>query len=168
MTADIWTDRNMCGFLGVTSWSRKRQLLGENDIFTGSHTRKRINEVWTEKFLIWKFLITLLNVICNNSTNMKRVLCFAVPIDGYSWTWGRGARKPHRVGGNRRATAKKWLLGRHAAPCRISHAILLIKFPRKAYKHNQQSIHQHQLKKNFLLFMKEYNFVYRLVFFKLL
>lgn len=91
VTVDIWSDRRMRGFLGVTghvlSTSEGVQLnsyLLACNRFKGTHTGERISEAFESICDEYDIKEKLDFVICDNAANMKRAftVCFPKEEDG--------------------------------------------------------------------------------------
>ena len=88
VTVDIWTDRCMRGFLGVTahfmeteknSVSRLHTVLLSCDRFTGSHTGIRISEKFEEICDKFNIKHNLDYIISDNASNMKKAFTVCFP-----------------------------------------------------------------------------------------
>lgn len=88
VTVDIWTDRSMRGFLGVTahfmemeknSVSRLQTVLLSCDRFTGSHTGIRISEQFEEICDKFNVKHKLDYIISDNASNMKKAFTVCFP-----------------------------------------------------------------------------------------
>ncbi len=86
VTVDIWTDRRMRGFLGVTAHFMKTEktspklqtILFSCERFTGSHTGERISEKFEEICDNFNIKHKLDYIVCDNASNMKKafIVCF--------------------------------------------------------------------------------------------
>lgn len=91
VTVDIWTDRCMRGFLGVTahfidmdaSNPTLQSLLLKCERFTGSHTGERIHDKFEEICEIFNIKHKLDYIVCDNAANMKKAftVCFPTVMD---------------------------------------------------------------------------------------
>lgn len=92
VTVDIWSDRRMRGFLGVTAhWinveddenlQMKSQLLSCNR-FKGSHTGEKICEEFEQICEEYQIKRKVDHIICDNAANMKKAFttCFPGEVD---------------------------------------------------------------------------------------
>ncbi|KAE8281748.1 hypothetical protein D5F01_LYC19131 [Larimichthys crocea] len=87
VTVDIWSDRKMRGFLGITAhWLGngegglvlKSALLACNR-FSGSHTGERICEEFEQICEEYKIKKMLLHIICDNAANMRKAFSTCFP-----------------------------------------------------------------------------------------
>lgn len=87
VTVDIWSDRKMRGFLGITAhWLGNREgglvlksaLLACNR-FSGSHTGERICEEFEQICEEYKIKRKLLHIICDNAANMRKAFSTCFP-----------------------------------------------------------------------------------------
>ena len=87
VTVDIWSDRRMRGFLGVTghwinieddSLQLKSQLLACNR-FRGSHTGERICEEFEQICEEYQMKKKVDHIICDNAANMKKAFSTCFP-----------------------------------------------------------------------------------------
>lgn len=86
VTVDIWTDRTMHGFLGVTAHFMEldrsnpslQSVLLSCERFTGSHTGERISEKFEEVCDNFNIKHKLDYIISDNASNMKKafMVCF--------------------------------------------------------------------------------------------
>ncbi|XP_060753962.1 uncharacterized protein LOC132864530 [Neoarius graeffei] len=90
VTVDIWSDRKMRGFLGVTAhWLDigegglvlKSALLACNR-FSGSHTGERICEEFEQICDEYQIKRKLLHIICDNAANMRKAFSTCFPQHG--------------------------------------------------------------------------------------
>lgn len=90
VTVDIWSDRRMRGFLGVTahwlstenlSLQLKSQLLACNR-FKGSHTGERICEEFEQICEEYQIRRKVEHIICDNAANMKKAFSTCFPGQG--------------------------------------------------------------------------------------
>lgn len=89
VTVDIWTDRSMRGFLGVTAHfmeveekdcpRRLQTVLLSCERFTGSHTGERISEKFEEICDNFNIKHKLDYIICDNASNMKKAFTVCFP-----------------------------------------------------------------------------------------
>ena len=87
VTVDIWTDRTMRGFLGVTAHSmeldrsnpRLQSVLLSCERFKGSHTGERISEKFEEVCDNFNIKHKLDYIISDNALNMKKAFTFCFP-----------------------------------------------------------------------------------------
>ncbi|KAI4830100.1 hypothetical protein KUCAC02_001753 [Chaenocephalus aceratus] len=87
VTVDIWSDRRMRGFLGVTAhWidlnndnlQMRSQLLACNR-FKGSHTGERICEEFEQICEQYQIKKKVDHIICDNAANMKKAFTTCFP-----------------------------------------------------------------------------------------
>ena len=86
VTVDIWSDRRMRGFLGVTAhWfdikddlQLKSQLLACNR-FKGSHTGERICEEFEQICDEYEIKSKIDHIVCDNAANMKKAFSTCFP-----------------------------------------------------------------------------------------
>jgi hypothetical protein len=90
VTVDIWSDRKMRGFLGITAhWLDdgeggivlKSALLACNR-FSGSHTGERICEEFEQICEEYQIKRKLLHIICDNAANMRKAFSTCFPQHG--------------------------------------------------------------------------------------
>lgn len=90
VTVDIWSDRRMRGFLGVTahwlstedlSLQLKSQLLACNR-FKGSHTGERICEEFEQICEEYQIRRKVEHITCDNAANMKKAFSTCFPGQG--------------------------------------------------------------------------------------
>ena len=90
VTVDIWSDRRMTDFLGVTAhWVNieddylqlKSQLLACNR-FKGSHTRERICEELEQICEEYQIKKKIDHINCDNAANMKKAFTTCFPGQG--------------------------------------------------------------------------------------
>lgn len=90
VTVDIWSDRRMRGFLGVTAhWidiqddclQLKSQLLACNR-FKGSHTGERICEEFEQICEEYQIKAKVDHIICDNAANMRKAFTTCFPGQG--------------------------------------------------------------------------------------
>ncbi len=90
VTVDIWSDRRMRGFLGVTAHcvnieveylQLKSHLLACNR-FKGSHTGERICEEFEQICEQYQIKKKIDHVICDNAANMKKAFTTCFPGHG--------------------------------------------------------------------------------------
>ncbi|KAL7879730.1 hypothetical protein SRHO_G00019840 [Serrasalmus rhombeus] len=87
VTVDIWTDRSMRGFLGITSHfmelekngPRLQSVLLSCERFTGSHTGQRISEKFEEICDNFNIKHKLDYIISDNAANMKKAFTVCFP-----------------------------------------------------------------------------------------
>ena len=89
VTVDIWTDRKMRGFLGVTAHfmekekektsTRLQSVLLSCDRFKGSHTGERISEKFEEICDNFNIKHKLEYIISDNASNMKKAFTVCFP-----------------------------------------------------------------------------------------
>ncbi|KAK0151144.1 putative AC transposase [Merluccius polli] len=87
VTVDIWTDRTMRGFLGITahfmeldkSNPRLQSVLLSCERFTGSHTGERISETFEEVCDNFNIKNKLDYIISDNASNMKKAFTVCFP-----------------------------------------------------------------------------------------
>ncbi|KAK7896570.1 hypothetical protein WMY93_021895 [Mugilogobius chulae] len=89
VTVDIWTDRSMRGYLGVTAHFIEmetraptlKSVLLRCDRFTGSHTDERIHEKFEEMCEYFNIRHKLDYIICDNAANMKKAFTTSFPSE---------------------------------------------------------------------------------------
>lgn len=87
VTVDIWTDRSMRGFLGVTAHFMEieknnpslQTVLLSCERFTGSHTGERISEKFEEICDNFNIKHKLDYIICDNAANMRKAFTVCFP-----------------------------------------------------------------------------------------
>lgn len=87
LTVDIWTDRCMRGFLGVTAHFMEieknspslQTVLLSCERFTGSHTGERISETFEEICDNFNIKHKLDYIICDNAANMRKAFTVCFP-----------------------------------------------------------------------------------------
>lgn len=87
VTVDIWTDRAMRGFLGVTahfmeldrSSPRLQTVLLNCERFTGSHTGQRISDAFEEICDYFHIKHKIDYIICDNASNMRKAFTVCFP-----------------------------------------------------------------------------------------
>lgn len=87
VTVDIWTDRAMRGFLGVTahfmeldrSSPKLQTVLLSCERFTGSHTGQRISDAFEEICDCFHIKHKIDYIICDNASNMKKAFTVCFP-----------------------------------------------------------------------------------------
>lgn len=86
-TVDIWSDRTMRGFLGVTAHymdmgrngASLKSVLLSCDRFTGSHSGERISEKFEQICENYSIKQKLDYIICDNASNMRKAFTVCFP-----------------------------------------------------------------------------------------